>query len=85
MTHQRVRGEWFWVGYGPDAIRVARECIARSRREGDYQKAAYWERREQLFKADPTTPLRIKLPPDYVERHMNKHKYFHAEPWFKGL
>lgn len=85
MTFMRERGEWFWVAYGPKAVAMARCCASRARQAGLYDKAAIWDRWAERYIADPTKRLRIKLSRDYVERHMNKHKYFNAEPWFKGL
>ncbi len=85
MNFARERGEWFWVAYGPKALAMARDCAARARQLGNHGAAATWDRWVMVCAANPTKRLKIKLPPDYVERHMNKHKYFNAEPWWKGV
>jgi hypothetical protein len=64
-------GQDYWVGYGKDAVRMARECAARCRREGLWDTATAWDRVAESCAADSTKPLRCNLPPGVVhyERH----------------
>ena len=64
-------GRDYWEGFGSEAVRMARECIAKSRARRDPARIAYWERREQEHLADPYKVMRCYLPAGMVhyERH----------------
>jgi hypothetical protein len=82
MTLARERGQWFWMGYGPKAVAMARACAARARQEGRPDIAAAWDRWVERCSADARRPLKIKLPQAYVERRINQPRYSH-EPWWE--
>ena len=85
MTLARERDQWFWVGSGPKAVAMARDCATRARQEGRPDIAANWDRWVERCTADPRKVLRIKLPREYVERRINQPRYFNGPPWFNEL
>jgi hypothetical protein len=85
MTLARERDQWFWVACGPKAVAMCRACADRARQEGRPDIAAAWDRSAQSCIADPTSPLKIKLPQEYVERRINQPRYFNGPPWYKHL
>jgi hypothetical protein len=85
MTLARERVQWFWVGYGPKAVAMARARAARARQEGRSDIAAAWDRWAERCAANASKILKIKLPQAYVDRRINQARYFNGPPWFKGL
>ena len=64
-------GQDYWIGYGRDAVSMARVCAARCRSERMWEMARRWDVWAAQCNADPTKPLRCNLPPGVVtyERH----------------
>jgi len=84
MTLARERNQWFWVGYGPKAVAMARDCAARARWEGRPDIAAVWDCWVERCGADPGKPLKVKLPAEFVEKCINQPRYS-QEAWWRGL
>jgi hypothetical protein len=59
-------GQDYWIGYGRDAMRMARECAAKCEAKGMWRKMMAWERLWVAHSLDPTKPLRCNLPPGAV-------------------
>jgi hypothetical protein len=76
MTLARERDQWFWVAYGMRAVAMAHDCAARARKEGRPDIAANWDRWAKKCAADPTKAMKIKLPPAYVARFIERPRYF---------
>lgn len=84
MTLARERDQWFWVGYGDEAVAMARDCGAVARRRGRSDLAIYWDYWMEACRADPDMPLKIQLPKDFPERRLIRTGYS-QKPWWKGL
>jgi len=73
---KREGDQWFWIGYGQEAVAMANDCAHRARTAGLFDVAAVWDRWADRCGADTTKPLKIKLPAAYVECRINCARYF---------
>lgn len=85
MPLKRERDQWFWVGRGKEAVRMANDCATRARNEGHPDIALKWEYWVRRCMADPTKELKIPLPQEFVERRIKLPARVDGPPWWKGL
>lgn len=67
----RENGRDFWIGYGADAVAMARACAHKARENNRWDIAEAWDRCAEVHAADRFKPLKRYLPPGIVkwERH----------------